>query len=77
MPLWCDMTCPEADWPKDDALDGSGSCRTFLAVHCNKYKRIHTKNAPCLEKILADQEPVKIAKKGVARKNSVKNKGRQ
>lgn len=63
MPAWCDMMCPDADWPKEEGLDGSGSCRTFLAVFCNKYNRIHTKNAPCLELTLAREEPKKKSRK--------------
>jgi hypothetical protein len=50
MPVWCDMMCPHADWPKEDALDGSNSCRTFIAVQCNKYNKITAKNGPCLDR---------------------------
>lgn len=49
MPAWCDMMCPHAEWPKDKAMDGSGSCRTFIAVQCNKYDQITAKNGPCLD----------------------------
>ena len=31
---WCDLTCPEASFPKDPAVDGAGSCRTFAALYC-------------------------------------------
>ena len=31
----------------DDALDGSGSCRTFSAIHCKKLNRVVHKNGPC------------------------------
>ncbi|RJR38528.1 MAG: hypothetical protein C4576_22200 [Desulfobacteraceae bacterium] len=47
---FCDLKCRYADWPKDDALDGSGSCRTFQALFCLKKKRTVHKNAPCAEK---------------------------
>jgi len=50
MPDWCDLTCPEADWPEEEALDGSGSCRTFLALYCKKHQRITAKNGPCLDR---------------------------
>ncbi len=49
MQLWCDLECPEAEWPDEDALDGSGSCRTFLALYCKKYKQLNHKNGPCLD----------------------------
>ena len=47
---FCDLTCKYARWPKDDGLDGSGSCRTFQAVFCEKKGRTVHKNAPCAEK---------------------------
>jgi hypothetical protein len=46
-PVFCDMGCEHADWPRDEALDGSGSCRTFQAIHCNKLNRVVHKNGPC------------------------------
>ena len=45
---WCDLNCPHAEWPQRDALDGSRSCRTFVAIHCRLHDRIVPKNAPCL-----------------------------
>jgi len=42
---WCDLRCPEADFAKDEALDGS--CRTFQSLWCKRLKRHVTKNAPC------------------------------
>lgn len=44
---WCDLKCPEAEFPKDDAVDGAGSCRTFAALYCKRLKRLVPKNAPC------------------------------
>ena len=44
---WCDLRCEYADFPKEDALDGSKSCRTFIALWCNKLQKIVTKNSPC------------------------------
>ena len=46
-PAFCDMGFEYADWPRDDALDGSGSCRTFSAIHCKKLNRVVHKNGPC------------------------------
>jgi len=47
---FCDMSCVHASWPEDEALDGSGSCRTFQAVYCKKKGQIVHKNMPCREK---------------------------
>lgn len=44
---WCDLRCPHASFPKEDAVDGSGSCRTFAALYCAKLRRLVPKNAPC------------------------------
>jgi hypothetical protein len=44
---WCDLRCEYADFPKEDALDGSKSCRTFIALWCNKLQKVVTKNSPC------------------------------
>jgi len=46
-PKWCDLTCPHASFPEEEGLDGSGSCRTFLALKCGYLDKIVTKNAPC------------------------------
>ena len=45
---FCDLNCRFASWPKDGAVDGSGSCRTFQALFCSKENRLVPKNAPCL-----------------------------
>ncbi len=42
---WCDLRCPEAEFSKTDALDGS--CRTFQSLWCKKLETHVTKNAPC------------------------------
>ncbi len=44
---FCDLSCPEADFPKEEGVDGSGSCRTFLALYCSRLGRLVPKNAPC------------------------------
>ena len=44
---FCDLRCDFADFPKEDAVDGSKSCRTFMALWCNELKKYVTKNAPC------------------------------
>lgn len=44
---FCDFNCEHASFPKDEGIDGSGSCRTFSAVWCEKLQEYVTKNAPC------------------------------
>ncbi|MBN1466666.1 hypothetical protein JXA02_13000 [candidate division KSB1 bacterium] len=44
---FCDLRCEHADFVKSEHLDGSNSCRTFMALWCNKLQQIVTKNAPC------------------------------
>ncbi|MCF8040747.1 MAG: hypothetical protein K9K65_07930 [Desulfarculaceae bacterium] len=53
---WCDLSCPDADFPKEDAVDGAGSCRTFAALYCAKLKRLVAKNAPCAAEAMAQGE---------------------
>ncbi|HVN22415.1 MAG TPA: hypothetical protein VMT71_00485 [Syntrophorhabdales bacterium] len=47
---FCDLMCKYAELPKDGALDGSGSCRTFIAVYCNRRKTFVPKNLACSQK---------------------------
>ena len=47
---FCDLNCEYAEWPKEEGLDGAGSCMTFQAVYCRKKKRNVHKNMPCKEK---------------------------
>jgi len=44
---FCDLRCPSAQFPKDKDIDGSGTCRTFLALWCTELNKYVTKNAPC------------------------------
>ncbi|MEW6660266.1 MAG: hypothetical protein AB1424_16600 [Thermodesulfobacteriota bacterium] len=44
---WCDLSCEHASFPKVQAVDGAGSCRTFSALHCAKLGRLVHKNAAC------------------------------
>lgn len=44
---FCDTTCRHAHWPEGEHLDGSGSCRTFQALYCDKKGYLVHKNAPC------------------------------
>ena len=41
-----DMRCEHAEFPKEDSIDGSGTCRTFMAIYCNYLKKYVIKNAP-------------------------------
>lgn len=47
---FCDLMCRYAETPRDEALDGSGSCRTFVALYCTKKKAVVAKNMPCTTK---------------------------
>ncbi|HPG40065.1 MAG TPA: hypothetical protein PLP19_09875 [bacterium] len=44
---FCDLKCEFADFPKQEHLDGSNSCRTFAALWCSQLQKLVTKNAPC------------------------------
>lgn len=44
---FCDLHCEFAAFPSEDAIDGSGTCRTFLALWCKQLDKYVTKNAPC------------------------------
>ncbi len=50
--LFCDWHCKYAQQPKEEGLDGSGSCRTFIALYCQRKKRVVAKNMPCRLKVL-------------------------
>lgn len=50
LPDFCDLLCKYAEVPKEEGLDGSGSCRTFIALYCKKKKSIVPKNMPCNKK---------------------------
>lgn len=44
---FCDLRCEFATFAPQDAVDGSGSCRTFAALWCKRLNCLVTKNAPC------------------------------
>ena len=48
--MFCDLTCRYAEMPKDGSVDGSGSCRTFVALYCTRGKALVHKNLPCSRK---------------------------
>jgi hypothetical protein len=47
---FCDLLCRYAELPKDEDVDGSRSCRTFIALYCTRKKSLVHKNMPCSEK---------------------------
>ena len=53
---FCDMMCMYAQMPKDTAVDGAGSCRTFVALYCDIKKSLVHKNMPCMKKIMRRQD---------------------
>ena len=48
---FCDLECKYARFPKSDAVDGSRSCRTFVALLCTRKKKLVHKNLPCGDKV--------------------------
>lgn len=44
---WCDLSCEYASFPKVQALDGAGSCRTFAALYCARLERLVHKHGLC------------------------------
>ena len=42
--------CKYASFPDSSAVDGSRSCRTFIALNCSKRSPLIHKNLPCAEK---------------------------
>ncbi len=49
---FCDLMCTYAETPKETAVDGSGSCRTFVALYCSIKKSLVHKNMPCRQKAM-------------------------
>ncbi len=49
---FCDLQCKYARFPKEEAVDGSGSCRTFAALYCRLKKTYVHKNLPCKDKVV-------------------------
>ncbi|MDR2018267.1 MAG: hypothetical protein LBQ00_05270 [Syntrophobacterales bacterium] len=49
---FCDLMCKYASIPEETALDGAGSCRTFVAMYCTLKKSLVHKNMPCSKKSL-------------------------
>ena len=54
---FCDLNCKYASFPDSSAVDGSRSCRTFIALYCAKRKSLVHKNLPCSDKIAAKDAP--------------------
>lgn len=48
---FCDLECKYASFPVEDAIDGAGSYRTFVALFCKKKKTYVHKNLPCKDKV--------------------------
>jgi hypothetical protein len=49
---FCDLMCAYAEAPKETAVDGAGSCRTFVALYCSIKKSLVHKNMPCRQKAM-------------------------
>ena len=46
---FCGLNCRHAAFPKAGSVDGSGSCRTFVALYCKLKKWLVHKNSPCAD----------------------------
>ena len=46
LPLYCDFSCPHAEFPPADAV---GACRREQAVWCGMEKKYNVKNGKCLK----------------------------
>ena len=44
---YCDLSCEYASFPKVQAVDGAGSCRTFAALYGSRLERLVHKNGLC------------------------------
>ncbi|MFZ0389390.1 MAG: hypothetical protein WAN36_02940 [Calditrichia bacterium] len=44
---FCDLRCEHAAFPDSSDVDGSRSCRTYLALWCRQLDEYVTRNAPC------------------------------
>lgn len=62
---FCDLNCKYASFPDSSAVDGSRSCRTFIALYCAKRRSLVHKNLPCSDKVASEAAP-----KGKAKKNA-------
>ena len=49
---FCDLMCAYAETPRETAVDGAGSCRTFVALYCSIKKSLVHKNMPCRQKVM-------------------------
>ncbi|MBA4389881.1 MAG: hypothetical protein C0399_02965 [Syntrophus sp. (in: bacteria)] len=56
---FCDLMCKHATMPKETAVDGAGSCRTFIALYCARRKSLVHKNMPCSQKTIKTTRKVK------------------
>lgn len=59
---FCDLDCKYASFPESDAVDGSRSCRTFIALQCKLKKTLVHKNLPCRDKAVRKAVSAKTTK---------------
>lgn len=60
---FCDLGCKYASFPDSASVDGSRSCRTFIALYCAKRKSLVHKNLPCADKASREEKPRKRRKR--------------
>ncbi|MEW6118337.1 MAG: hypothetical protein AB1553_15795 [Nitrospirota bacterium] len=61
---FCDLDCRYASFPQSDAVDGSRSCRTFVALQCSLKKQLVHKNLPCRDKRVRKNGSAETVRKG-------------
>lgn len=65
---FCGLNCKYASFPTSASVDGSRSCRTFIALYCKRRKSLVHKNLPCADKIPG------VAKSGRPRKRQYRDR---
>ncbi len=53
---FCDLYCRYAEFPKEEAIDGSGSCQTFIGLYCTLKKLLVAKNKICDSKKYREEQ---------------------
>lgn len=53
---FCDLACKYATFPKSDAVDGSRSCRAFVALRCMLRKKLVHKSLPCRDNVIRKRQ---------------------
>ncbi len=58
-----DLNGKHASFPTSEAVDGSGNCRTCVALYCKKRRSLVHKNLPCGDKKYVQKKEEKSLQK--------------